>query len=178
MEKVVVWFRRESEQLVTLVKTPEKFYKTQLEETNLKKARRFYIFILGVKIVVTFCEVILLSFSDLNALFLISIVVSSVIIFGLGYLGAGGLHLFAKLVGGKGDYKSSFQIYVYGSAPGLLIGRLPILGMVGYLYGIYLTFLAIQILHRISKKKAFLLFVLIFLSALLLQAFSFSVAGV
>jgi len=178
MEKILTWFSRESEQLVALVKTPEKFYKTQLEEPNLKKARRFYVFILTAKIVVTLCEVLLLSFSDLNALLLISIVISSVIIFGLGYLGAGVLHLFAKLIGGKGEYKRSFQIYVYGSAPGLLVGRMPILGLVGYIYGIYLTFLAIHILHKISKKKTLLLFVLIFLSAFALQAISFSIAGV
>lgn len=174
----MTWFRKECEQLVTLVKTPEKFYETQLAETDLKNARQFYVFILGVKGVVTLFEVFLLDFSNLNALFLISIVVSSVIIWGFGYLGAGVLHLFAKLVGGRGNYKRSFQIYVYGSALGLLIGRLPILGLAGYLYGIYLTFLAMHVLHKISKKRALLLFVLIFLSAFVLQAFSFNIVGV
>lgn len=178
MEKITTWFGRESEQLIALVRTPKKFYKSQLEETNLKKARRFYIFILIAKAMVTLFEVLLLSFSDLSALLLISIVISSIIIFALGYLGAGVLHLFARLVGGKGGYKRSFQIYVYGSAPGLLVGRMPIVGLVGYIYGVYLTFLAIHVLHKISRKKALLIFVLIFLSAFLLQAISFSIAGI
>ena len=70
------------------------------------------------------------------------------------FLGAGWLHIFAKLLRGKGNYSATYKAIVYADTPSLLFGWIPIAGAIISLYSIYLTLVGISKLHEISMARA------------------------
>ncbi len=64
------------------------------------------------------------------------------------------LHIGAKIVGGRGDFADSFKSAVYAQTPSLLLGWIPIIGIIFTLWAIVLLFLGVRELHELDTTKA------------------------
>jgi hypothetical protein len=87
-------------------------------------------------------------------------------------------HVFAKLFGGVSDYDGTFKAYVYGFTPSILFGWIPVLGLIGAIYGIYLFIKGLSILHGLSTGKSFLVWFIPVLILLLIVIFLIILLGV
>ena len=74
------------------------------------------------------------------------------------FIGQGVIYLLAKLLGGNGSFMEQSWVMSTFWAPILIAGNIPIiggiLGFVGGLYSLYLTYLALQPTHRMDSTKA------------------------
>jgi hypothetical protein len=66
------------------------------------------------------------------------------------------LHIGAKIAGGRGDFADSFKAAVYSQTPSLLLGWIPIIGILFSLWSIVLLFLGVRELHETDTVKAVL----------------------
>lgn len=70
------------------------------------------------------------------------------------FISAGIAHVLARLLGGNGKYYETYKAYVYGSTPSFLLGWIPIIGVLGSLYALYLSVLGVSKYHKISLWRA------------------------
>jgi hypothetical protein len=71
------------------------------------------------------------------------------------FIGAGILHLFLRMFGGKGDFAHTYRALAYASTPQLLIGYIPVIGSIASIYAYYLQLRGISELHGFTLMKAF-----------------------
>jgi hypothetical protein len=64
------------------------------------------------------------------------------------------LHIGAKIMGGRGDFADSFKSAVYSQTPNLLLGWIPIIGIIFLLWSIVLLFLGVRELHEMETMRA------------------------
>lgn len=69
------------------------------------------------------------------------------------FIGAAFVHLFIRLLGGKGDYSMTFKAVVYSATPSLLLGWIPYVGVIPGIYSFYLYLKGLSMLHLISMKR-------------------------
>ncbi len=69
-------------------------------------------------------------------------------------IGTAVLHGWIKLFRGKGNFVKTFQLNVYAMVPATLFGWVPIASLVASFYGMYLTILGIEALHKVTRRKA------------------------
>ncbi len=94
-------------------------------------------------------------------------------------------HIFVYLVGGRKGLTQTIKAVIYGSTPGLLIGWIPFIGMIGGLWSLVLEVLGIRQLHEITTGRAILavvimivlLVVLTVLLAAVIAAFVFGLSS-
>lgn len=77
------------------------------------------------------------------------------------FIGAGILHLFVKIYGGKGDYKDTFRVSVYSSTPSTLLAAVPFLNFAATIWSFVLSIIGISFNHHISKLRAFFAYITI-----------------
>ena len=65
-------------------------------------------------------------------------------------------HIFVYLVGGRQGYGRTFQASTYGSTPGVLLGWIPLIGIIFFIWSIYTYICGISVLHKMSMGRAFL----------------------
>jgi hypothetical protein len=85
--------------------------------------------------------------------------VGSLIFTPVGFLvGQGIIYLIAKMVGGNGSYMEQAWVMSTFWAPILILTNIPIIGgiigLVAWIYSLYLTYLALQPTHRMNSSKA------------------------
>ena len=103
----------------------------------------------------------LFPFSLFAGIFVFALPIAIYLISLLGsFVGAGVIHLFAKMFGGKGDYSATYKASVYSSTPSLLFGWIPYLNILVGIYSLYLYLKGLSILHEISMGRAFLIAIL------------------
>lgn len=121
-------------------------------------------------------------------LFLVSGVISTVIFGIIAALVAGViLHIFVLIVGGRKGIGQTIKAVMYGNTPVLLIGWIPLIGIIGLIYGLVLEVIGIRELHGISTIRAVIavfmpailvfLLMLLFFAALLLSVLGSSIPG-
>lgn len=71
------------------------------------------------------------------------------------FTGAGFIHLFMRLFGGKGNYSMTYKAVVYASTPSLLLGWIPYVGVISAIYTFYLSLKGLSKLHSVSMKRVF-----------------------
>jgi hypothetical protein len=91
---------------------------------------------------------------------------------------AGFIHLFIRLLGGKGSYSFTYKGIVYASTPSLLLGWIPYVGFIPGIYAFYLELKGLSKLHQIGMGRVFVAifvvpFLLIFLIALALAGVAY-----
>jgi len=94
----------------------------------------------------------------------------------LSFVAAGLLHLWIKILGGKGDYTKTYQLYAYSRTPDRILGWIPFVGFLSWLYSLALIIIGTQKVHGVERKRAYLMYAipiiviatLIFLSVMLL----------
>lgn len=97
----------------------------------------------------------------------------------LSFVGAGIIHLFARLLKGKGDYSATYKALTYASTPSLLLGWIPWVGIIFSIYSFYLSLKGISKLHEVSMGRAFVIvFVVPFVIALIIAIILAGVAFV
>jgi hypothetical protein len=74
----------------------------------------------------------------------------------LPFVDAALLHLFmVKFVDGTGSYESTFRVVCYASAVSL-VSWVPLVGLVGQLYEVYLAALGMSVVHRAGMGRTLL----------------------
>ena len=167
-----------------IIKNPVKFFSQAKKEKNLKDAFFYYGFLsivsmLGISLIYflaynyslnipygTYLGVPMQDFNPITTYIftLINIFISSFIV-----------HIFVRLLKGKGNYADSFKAFAYGSTPSLLLGWVPGAGIVFSLWSIYLIIKGLSILHKMSMVRALVAALMIFV---VLIVISILLAGV
>ncbi|MBW3011315.1 YIP1 family protein [Candidatus Woesearchaeota archaeon] len=70
------------------------------------------------------------------------------------------LHVWILIFGGKNTYVETYKLYVYKSTPSLLLGWIPLLNMLTWIWGLVLLIIGTMKVHNISKKRAILMYVI------------------
>jgi len=63
-------------------------------------------------------------------------------------------HLGAKVVGGQKPYNETLKALLYASTPGLLLGWIPIIQIIGYIWSLVLLIIGIREMQEISTGRA------------------------
>jgi hypothetical protein len=66
------------------------------------------------------------------------------------------LHIFVYLVGGRNGLEQTLKAVMYASTPSLLLGWIPLIGIIAGIWAIVLEVLGIRELHNISTGRAVL----------------------
>ena len=79
------------------------------------------------------------------------------------------LHIWIKIFRGKGKFEETFKIYSYGTTPSSLLSWIPLIGLVAWIYDLVLLIIGTSILHKISRTRSTVLYLIpVVISALLL----------
>jgi hypothetical protein len=76
------------------------------------------------------------------------------------FVAAGVLHVWILIFGGKGNYSKTYQLFVYSRTPGFIIGWIPFVGLIAWIYDLVLLIIGTQKVHSISKLKSILMYVI------------------
>ncbi len=79
---------------------------------------------------------------------------------GISFISAALLHVWILIFGGIGKFEKTYQLCVYSKTPALLLGWIPGVGFVIWLYDLVLLIIGTQRLHRISRTKSILMYVI------------------
>ncbi|MFH1275678.1 MAG: YIP1 family protein [Candidatus Woesearchaeota archaeon] len=105
--------------------------------------------------------------------FFMNAVLGYFVALGLSFAGAAVLHLWILLFKGKEVYEKTYQLSVYSQTPRLLLGWVPLLGALVWVYDLYLLIVGTEKIHGISQKNALYMYLI---PALLL--FILALAGI
>ncbi|MFC2143539.1 YIP1 family protein [Candidatus Aenigmatarchaeota archaeon] len=101
-----------------------------------------------------FAMIIMLFFGIFFVIFVVVFLISSII---GNFIGAGILHIFVKLFGGKGSYGATYKSTSYAAAPMIFLG-IPLLNIISAFWSIVITIVGLSTLHKISRGRAALAF--------------------
>lgn len=92
------------------------------------------------------------------------IIVWGILGYGLGlllsFVFAGLLHGWIVLFGGTEKYAKTYQLSIYSSTPGLVLGWIPFIGFFIWIYDLVLLIIGTQKVHKISPMKSILMYVI------------------
>jgi hypothetical protein len=159
------------EKIKKVLFNPTEFFEEVKKEVGIGEAFKYLVIIsLTYAIILMFFMAILSLFMGFFPaffgifVFLIPLGIFSLSLIG-SFVGAAILHLFVKILGGKGDYSATYKASVYSSTPSLLLGWIPYVSLLVFVYTFYLTLKGFSILHEISMGRAFLV---LFIPALII----------
>ena len=90
-----------------------------------------------------------------SKIFLIIVAILSYIVgLGLSFVGAGILHGWILLWGGKADYTKTYQLSVYSSTAYMVLGWLPVIGLLARIYDLYLLIIGTTKMHDLSLNRS------------------------
>lgn len=78
------------------------------------------------------------------------------------FIGGAILHIFVYIVGGRKGIEQTVKAVMYGSTPGLLLGWIPFIGFIAWIWSLVVEILGIRQLHELTTGKAVLAVVLLF----------------
>jgi hypothetical protein len=70
------------------------------------------------------------------------------------FIGAAWLHLWVYLFGGRKGYRETFKALAFGETPALLLGWIPLVGILAGIWSLVLSILGVRELHGISTTRA------------------------
>lgn len=97
------------------------------------------------------------------------------------FIGSAWLHLWVYLFGGRNGYRETLKALAFGGTPALLLGWIPLFGILAAIWSLVLTFLGVRELQAISNARALgaiilavviPLFVLVLLAAIFFVAYT------
>ncbi|MBI2112117.1 YIP1 family protein [Candidatus Woesearchaeota archaeon] len=92
-----------------------------------------------------------------GALFMTAILIY-LFLLGLSFVWAGILHLWIMIFDGKETYEKTYQLSVYAQTPKLLLGWVPVLGALVWIYDLFLLVVGTEKVHGIPQKKALMMY--------------------
>jgi len=76
------------------------------------------------------------------------------------FIMAGILHVWILIFGGKENYSKTYQLYIYSRTPKFIIGWIPFVNYLTWIYDLVLLIIGTQKVHNISKVKSILMYVI------------------
>jgi hypothetical protein len=70
------------------------------------------------------------------------------------FIGAGWVHLWVYLLGGRKGYMQTLKAIAYGETPALLIGWIPVIGIIGSIWSFILWIIGVRELQEMSTGRA------------------------
>ena len=70
------------------------------------------------------------------------------------FVGAAWLHLWVYPVGGRNGYRETLKAIAFGGTPALLLGWIPLFGILAWIWSFVLSILGVRELHGISTGRA------------------------
>lgn len=70
------------------------------------------------------------------------------------------LHIWIMIFGGKNKYTKTYELVVYAGTPSMLFSWLPYIGMAGPIWSLVLLIIGTQQVHKVSRTKAILMYVI------------------
>jgi len=70
------------------------------------------------------------------------------------FISAAWLHLWVYPVGGRNGYRETLKAIAFGGTPALLLGWIPLFGILGWIWSCVLSILGVRELHGISTGRA------------------------
>lgn len=142
------------EKIQTVLLHPSEFFENIASEKGFVEAFKYLVVLslipLAVNLIMTLppfsSTVNVVTLGLALGVYLISLLLS--------FITAGILHLFAMLLSGKGDYSATYKVMAYSYTAYLLVGWIPIIGIVFSLYSIYAMVRGLSVLHKISMLRA------------------------
>ena len=97
----------------------------------------------------------------------------------LSFVGAGILHLWFLIFGGKADYTKTYQLMVYSRTPTYVLGWIPFVNFFIWIWSLVLLILGTSKIHQMSKLKAALIIIIpiIVLMAIGITIFIFAISA-
>jgi hypothetical protein len=86
-----------------------------------------------------------------NVLFAVMMIIGSLVCL---FIGAAWVHLWVYLFGGRKGYRETLKALAFGDTPALLLGWIPLVGMLAGLWSLFISVLGIRELHEISTNRA------------------------
>jgi len=80
--------------------------------------------------------------------------VSYGITLGLSFLWGAVLHLWLMIWGVKSDYKKTYQLYVYGNTPSIVLGWIPFVNFIIWIWSMIILIVGTMKVYGTSKTKA------------------------
>ncbi len=142
-----------------IVTKPKDFFDVIQNETEIKRSIIYYLLINLIVAPLGIISFILLNPSiKANAFFiyLLSLIIGIVIFVLFLFL----YNWIISLFGGKQGLTRTFQTFIYGSTPGILLSWVPFVNFLASIYSIYLTIIGLIKLQQMETKKAILAYFL------------------
>lgn len=99
----------------------------------------------------------------------------------LAFAWAGILFLWLKLFKAKGKYEKAYQLYAYSRTPKFVLGWIPPLSLVGWIYSFVLLIIGAEVIYKIRRTKAILMFAIpgaiIIIASFALAYFAYTLQG-
>jgi hypothetical protein len=70
------------------------------------------------------------------------------------FIGGAWLHLWVYVFGGRKGYRETLKALAFGDTPALLLGWIPVAGILAGIWGLVLSVLGVRELHGISTARA------------------------
>ncbi len=70
------------------------------------------------------------------------------------FIGAAWLHLWVYVFGGRNGYRETLKALAFGNTPALLLGWIPLLGILAWIWSLVLSVLGVRELQEISTGRA------------------------
>lgn len=131
---------------------PSTFYDEIKSEKGLWKASGYYAVFLLFQLLASS----LLNFLEFDIfIFVIGLPIAFVLSFLQACFSVGITYIFAKILKGKGNLYDTYKALFYAATPGLLLGWIPYVSILGALWTLYLAVKGISKLHNVSMLRAF-----------------------
>lgn len=182
------------QRILQILLDPVYFFSKHEPEIGLKRAFSSYAFLLLFSVILgsvtnyyflDYYYKILLSFFDVqnfslpkyNLLgILLTSLLSYPIMLAFSFLTALILHSYCKLFGSRAPYSKSYQLFAYSQVPKLVLGWIPFIGILVSLYTIVLLIIGTEHIHKFSRKKSVLIYIIPLGIALVIGLIIFTLA--
>lgn len=77
-------------------------------------------------------------------------------------------HIFVYIAGGRKGLNQTIKAVIYGSTPGMLLGWIPLVGIIAGIWSLILEVLGIRQLHEMTTERAILAVVLVFVVSVII----------
>ncbi len=146
------------EKAKTVMTNPSAFFEKIKYEQGIKGAFVYLaifslidLAIVSAGIILGFNQILSVFLGGLMIIFLILLYPATLL---LTFLSVGFVHIFARLLKGRGNYAATYKALIYGNTPSYIFGWVPVLGVVFSIYSIYLNIKGLSKLHDVSMLRA------------------------
>jgi len=80
----------------------------------------------------------------------------------MSFVGAGLLHLWIWLFGGREVYAKTYQLMTYAKTPEFIFGWIPVVNLFTWIWGLILLVIGTHIVHKVSMTRSIVMYVVPF----------------